>query len=361
MKELEEARRLLRLVADRVAAALGALDEHPANIPVRPPPQPAPAEPDPIRDWGPAPDPTPVPLSPKASGDAPPLNMRKGYVDPQIWALLDVEAPARCRLDPLVPGAIAVWETGWLVDPNARAWLEGNNPGGMKQTDFAKSLPGYVVAGEDDRTYAAFDSWQNGFRALCSFLNQPRYNAARLSKDPAAQVLAIHKAGYAEMDSEWLSGVTSLVKRFQRERAAPNPPAGDLPARIRAAALNLPDPYPYQPETEGGELGCADVVSHALIEAGVIPERELAVAGLSKRLKGSGWRAANEPYRDGDVIVWGPRPGGTHGHVGVIIHEGGVVMTVQNSSSRRRVVHIPLAGYDRPIVEVLRAPGGSNA
>jgi cell wall-associated NlpC family hydrolase len=64
MKELDEARRLLRIVADRVAAALASLDEHPANIPVRPPPQPVPDRPpltitDPdeeiIRDWAPTP------------------------------------------------------------------------------------------------------------------------------------------------------------------------------------------------------------------------------------------------------------------------------------------------------------------
>src|SRR5258708_29137748 len=41
-----------------------------------------------------------------------------------------------------------------------------------------------------------------------------------------------------------------------------------LGQRIKEAATNLPDPFPYKAGTENGNLGCADVVNTALENAG---------------------------------------------------------------------------------------------
>lgn len=131
------------------------------------------------------------------------------------------------------------------------------------------------------------------------------------------------------------------------------------PAIRRAALALVGVPFPYAPGTEDGELGCADVVSTALINAGVLAgnELELAVTGLDERLRTKhGWTAVQAPYRDGDVIIWGPRAGQTHGHVGILIVDGAKVTCVNNSSSKKAVIQMDLEGYDRPVVRVIRAP-----
>lgn len=133
------------------------------------------------------------------------------------------------------------------------------------------------------------------------------------------------------------------------------------PAIRRAALALVGKPFPYAPGTEDGELGCADVVSMALINAGVIEpaELQLAVSALIEELRTKhGWKTVTEPWQDGDVIEWGPRPGQTHGHVGILIVDGDVVTCVNNSSSQKAVIQMPLAGYDRPVVAVVRSPKG---
>ena len=136
--------------------------------------------------------------------------------------------------------------------------------------------------------------------------------------------------------------------------------ANDVGERVKQAAYNLPDPFPYKPGTDNGNLGCADVVSTALEGAGVFSqgEHDLAVAGVQSKLKAKGWAAApNNDYKDGDVIIWGPTSGGTHKHIGIIVIENGQTYAINNSSSQKKPVKTLLSSYNRGIDEVLRNPG----
>ena len=136
--------------------------------------------------------------------------------------------------------------------------------------------------------------------------------------------------------------------------------ANDLGGKIKQAAYDLPDPFPYAPGTENGNLGCADVVSTALENAGAIDrsEHSLAVDGVASTLRGKGWQDINPPpYKDGDVIVWGPTSGGTHKHIGIIVIENGDVYAINNSSSQKRPIKILLSSYSRQVDTILRNPG----
>lgn len=297
------------------------------------------------------PTPAPAPTEPMPA-------FIRGKLDPLVWAEICRVAPS-VGVEPATLAAVQVWESGWYT---SNLFRMGWNVGGIKYRPdlpaLGHTLPPYVS--EEGYMYATFTDWKAGIAAHARFLAQGRYDAIRRTDDPVAEVRAIHDAGYAEKDLEWLEGVTKLAKKFagMTTEVRPTPADGTpLTARIRAAALALPDPFPYAPETESGNLGCANVVSHALIQAGVIDHIELAVDGLARELERLGWVKVETPYKEGDVVVWGKRPGQSHKHVGILILEGPTVMTVQNSSSRRKVVRLPLATYDRPIEKVLRAPG----
>lgn len=312
------------------------------------------------------------PELPSAQPVAPPTtdSVYTGPTDEEMWeppaappstppssieAMVALAAIESGAIYPAVLEAIERWETGHY---KSKLWLLANNPGGIKYRENLPGLAGEPYVGKGGIKYMRYASQLEGIRAHARFFLQPRYKAAREATDPIAQVLAIHEAGYAEKSPEWLEGVTALTRKALGA-AKPTTPA-DLPAKIRAAALALPDPFPYEPETEGGDLGCANVVSYALIQAGALEKIEVAVRFLAAELKRRGWAVTEGPFQDGDVVVWGPRPGGVHGHIGILIKEGADIMTVQNSSSRRKVIHTPLATYDRPLVEVLRAPGGQH-
>jgi len=138
--------------------------------------------------------------------------------------------------------------------------------------------------------------------------------------------------------------------------------ANGLGDQIATAAYNLPDPFPYAPGTENGNLGCADVVSHALEDAGAIDKSEhnLSVDGLADTLRGKGWKDVGQPYQNGDVIVWSPTASG-HKHIGIIVIENGDVYAINNSSSQKKPIKILLSSYNRGIDTVLRNPGGVSS
>lgn len=144
------------------------------------------------------------------------------------------------------------------------------------------------------------------------------------------------------------------------------PPAGpssgaanELGERIKQAAYALPDPFPYKPGTQNGNLGCADVVTHALEVAGATStsEHQLAVTGTENLLEGKGWQTTGQPYKDGDVIIWGKLPGGNNRHIGIIVIENGQVYAINNSSSQRRPVKTLLSSMSRTVDRVMRNPG----
>lgn len=136
--------------------------------------------------------------------------------------------------------------------------------------------------------------------------------------------------------------------------------ASPMGQRIRAAAYELPIPFPYKPGTENGNLGCADVVTHALEVAGVSSksEHQLSVDGARSLVRRKGFTETSRPYADGDVLIWGPLPGGRHQHIGIVVIENGQTYVINNSSSQRKPVKQLLSGINRTITDVWRAPGG---
>lgn len=135
--------------------------------------------------------------------------------------------------------------------------------------------------------------------------------------------------------------------------------ANELGERIKQAAYALPDPFPYKPGTQNGNLGCADVVTHALEVAGATDksEHQLAVTGTENLLEGKGWQTTGQPYKDGDVIIWGKLPGGNNRHIGIIVIENGQVYAINNSSSQRRPIKSLLSSMSRTVDRVMRNPG----
>ena len=88
--------------------------------------------------------------------------------------------------------------------------------------------------------------------------------------------------------------------------------------------------FPYAPATQGGVLGCAQVVNQALQNAGLDVPMDLSVNGTDRNLKNRGWRQTSvPPYMAGDVIIWNPS------HIGIIMENGNSVQAMSNSSSRR--------------------------
>lgn len=88
--------------------------------------------------------------------------------------------------------------------------------------------------------------------------------------------------------------------------------------------------FPYAPATQGGNLGCAQVVTHTLRQAGVKIPIILGVNNTSTKLQQMGWKKAKvPPYRQADVIIWNPS------HIGIIAENGNNVQAFNNSSSRR--------------------------
>lgn len=117
--------------------------------------------------------------------------------------------------------------------------------------------------------------------------------------------------------------------------------------------------FPYAAATNGGRLGCAQVVSTALKAAGVIPNVSLGVLSVLSDLRGKGWREVNvPPYQAGDVITWrtydrtGDGVKDSDTHIGIIMQNGNSVQAMSNSSSQR-MPRLHSATY-APVCRVMR-------
>ena len=139
---------------------------------------------------------------------------------------------------------------------------------------------------------------------------------------------------------------------------------GDPTASIVAHALALrgsptgpADPFQYDPNTNGGRLGCAQAASTILHQAGVIPHIELSVDGLRALLHQIGARVVTDE-KPGRVVILGSTANTSgHGHVGVLVSEGGVAHLVNNHSSTQHVGDDVFDPSARPVVEILAVPG----
>ena len=127
------------------------------------------------------------------------------------------------------------------------------------------------------------------------------------------------------------------------------PGSGSVAAKVVAAARSLvtkyqtPRSFPYHPATQGGSLGCAQVVTTALMAAGVNTGIQLGVLATIPKLKSLGWKEVSvPPYRAGDVITWrtydrtgdGRKDDDTH--IGIIMTSGNSAQAMSNSSSIKR-------------------------
>ncbi len=117
--------------------------------------------------------------------------------------------------------------------------------------------------------------------------------------------------------------------------------------------------FPYAPATNGGRLGCAQVVSTALQAAGVIPNVSLGVLTVLSDLRARGWREVRvPPYQAGDVITWktydrnGDGANDADTHIGIIMQNGNSVQAMSNSSSQR-MPRLHSATY-MPVSRVMR-------
>ncbi len=105
-------------------------------------------------------------------------------------------------------------------------------------------------------------------------------------------------------------------------------------------------------EVDGGNLACAQVVSTALVDAGVLSRVSLNCDQVVADLIAAGWqRVRVPPYREGDVVTWTTSRGAGR-HIGIIVKVGNTFKAISNSSSQRtpRVHDINYL----PITQVLR-------
>jgi len=147
-----------------------------------------------------------------------------------------------------------------------------------------------------------------------------------------------------------------------------SPVAGttQLQLSVKQAAYNVLGqvPFPYDPATNGGSLGCAQVVSTILKAAGAVNQVVLGVYGVMDMLTAKSWsKVRPPPWKDGDVVTWATYDSDGDGaidsntHIGVVVIENGTAYAINNSSSQKRPVKVLLATYSAPVSTVLRSPG----
>lgn len=158
----------------------------------------------------------------------------------------------------------------------------------------------------------------------------------------------------------------TTVKSPAGESFQPDPAAASMQGRVKQAAYNVMNvkPFPYDPATNGGRLGCAQVVSTALKAAGVMKQVMLGVLAVMDDLKKKGWRLVQAPpWKDGDVVTWKTYDSSGDGvkdedtHIGIVVKENGTDYAMNNSSSNRRPEKHVLSSYYAPVSHVLRMPG----
>lgn len=119
--------------------------------------------------------------------------------------------------------------------------------------------------------------------------------------------------------------------------------------------------FDYAAGTQGGRLGCAQVVSTILKAAGAMKDVMLGVLAVISDLRGRGWKEVKPPpYQDGDVVTWATYDRSGDGridpdtHIGIISKEGNTVYAINNSSSQRKPVKVELGSFGARISRVLR-------
>lgn len=140
---------------------------------------------------------------------------------------------------------------------------------------------------------------------------------------------------------------------------------GSVQARVLSAAKNLVNKYstsgsfPYAAATNGGRLGCAQVVTTALKAAGVLSSTSLGCLSTISMLRNVGWQKVSvPPYKAGDVLFWSTYDSNGDGrndpntHVGIVMNSGNNVQVMNNSSSLRKPRYTSV--HMAPVTTVMR-------
>ena len=120
-----------------------------------------------------------------------------------------------------------------------------------------------------------------------------------------------------------------------------------------------PYSFPYDPLTNNGRKGCAQVVSTALVAAGVDTGIQLGVVNTINILRDLGWQEVEvPPYQAGDVVTWATYDRNGNGqddpdtHIGIVMTNGNNVQVMNNGSAEGRPLLKPV-NY-KPVTKVLR-------
>lgn len=137
---------------------------------------------------------------------------------------------------------------------------------------------------------------------------------------------------------------TKTTKKTKKKKDKKEKSNGKLQDKIVKAAQNLVKKYsksgsfPYAAATNGGRLGCAQVATTVLKNAGALNTTNLSCVGTMDLLQKAGWKKAKvPPYKAGDVIFWqGTQKKSGPTHVGIIMENGKNVQAMSNSSSQKK-------------------------
>ncbi|MBI3038008.1 hypothetical protein HYY75_03000 [bacterium] len=146
----------------------------------------------------------------------------------------------------------------------------------------------------------------------------------------------------------------------------------NVPLKVTKAITDLKNKYskagsfPYDPGTENGNLGCAQVVSTALKNAGVMSNVVLGVDAvrdaIAKKPKPGYTKVKAPPFKAGDIITWTTFYSRTNewvpnGHIGIVVTTGNTAKAISNGSvgggNAPRVHDVYYYGSDK-ITEVWR-------
>lgn len=168
-----------------------------------------------------------------------------------------------------------------------------------------------------------------------------------------------HNGSFAYVYADYIKNGTSPNTSENTETSATiaTDSSGDTCRRIVNCAQNYIGSTQFRgPEVNYGNLACAQFVSTALKDAGVVDQVRLGVSGVVSDLKSRGWKEVSvPPFAAGDVITWktydadGDGADDDDSHIGIIGNDG---QAISNSSSLKMPRKHSV--YYQPISRVLR-------
>ncbi|HNY10161.1 MAG TPA: SH3 domain-containing protein [Candidatus Wallbacteria bacterium] len=168
-----------------------------------------------------------------------------------------------------------------------------------------------------------------------------------------------HNGGFAYVYADYINrgGAASTAANSENDNTATTQASGNTQQKIVKCAESYIGSTKFRgPEVDYGNLACAQFVSTALKDAGVVSQVRLGVSGVVADLKGRGWKEVSvPPFKAGDVITWktydadGDGVKDSDSHIGIIGDDG---QAISNSSSLKMPRKHDI--YYQPISRVLR-------